>query len=337
MYNLSILSTLPLSLTGSVPCANKGNLRIQALFNVGIQDIPLLSQPSSSGWVACTTDDVLATKPECFDVIVFLPYADSKLAQEQVYPRIVMSSPELTQRFPKNTIRSTQRDAQRYDVLRAGLAQYHKSQTSATPVAVEEPAPSSETEPDDDAISITSTTSTIRSRKDLVESASWSQVAYSSLVWWASSGDRRIGLTEEEEQQREQDLALLGSGDDDGDNTKEVVMIQFFRRLTAVMFQAVQNVVRAEEGRYRDEAPEEQDRTGGQEQDGEEDEQRLLQSQKTDQQRELNVDSEDVLAMSLDIWSSSDRDFVRDFVQVWWGRKASVKGRSIECCGIRLL
>ena len=320
-----------------MPSANKSNLRTQALFNVGIQDIPLLSQPSSSGWVACTTDDVLATKPECFDVIVFLPSADSRLAQEQVYPRIVMSSPDLTRHFPKTTIRLTQRDAQRYDVLRAGLAQYHKSQTSHTPVAVEEPAARSETGADDDAISTTSTTSTIRSRKDLVEPASWSQVAYSSLVWWASSGDRKVGLTEEEEQEREQDLALLGGGEDDGDNTKEVVMIQFFRRLTTVMFQAVQNVVRSEEGQYRDEVPEDTDGAGDQEQGGEEDEDRLLRSRKKPQQEELNVDSEDMLAMSLDIWSSSDRHFVQEFVQAWWARKAHVKGRSIECCGIRLL
>lgn len=337
MYNLSVVSALTRSLAASIPSATKRNVRIQPLFNVGIQDIPLLSQKNEAGWLACTTDDVLATKPECFDVIVFLPSADSKRAEQQVYPRIVTSSPNLSQEFPKHNIKSTQRDAQRYEVLRAGLALYPKSEVAGSIPTVDEARTGTDTTTIDDAASTISHASTVRSRKDLIEPTSWSQVAYTSLLWWASAGDRRYGLTEEEEQQHEQDLALLGSDEDEEGRTKEIVMIQFFRRLTALIFQTVQNVVEAENGEYQDEQEEVSQGNGQVER--EDDQQHLLRhdSQHRGQHEELNVDSEDMLAMSLDIWSASDRKFVEDLVSKWWDRKANVKGRGIECCGVRIL
>lgn len=337
VYNLSILSTLSPALAASVPSATKTNVRLRTLFNVGIQDIPLLSQRDESGWLACTTDDVLATKPECFDVIVFLPSTDSRRAEQQVFPRIVTSSPNLSREFPKHNVRSTQRDAQRYDVLRAGLAQYPKSDVSGSQQPLDESQTDNDTAVADDAASTMSRASTVRSRRDLIEPTSWSQVAYTSLLWWASAGDRRYGLTEEEEQQREQDLALLGNDEEEEGRTKEIVMIQFFRRLTALMFQAVENVVHVEDGEYDNEDEQQSDED---EQPGsEEDQQELVPhySQQQDQDEELSIDSEDMLAMSLDIWSASDRKFVEEFVSHWWSRKANVRGRGIECCGVRIL
>ena len=122
VYNLSVLASLSRSMMNLLPSStNPSSLRRKPLFTVGVSDIPLLSQPSPDGWIACTTDDVLATKPECFDVLVFLPSADSRRARQKVYPRIVMSSPNLVKNFPRHGVKATQRDAERYTILREGL------------------------------------------------------------------------------------------------------------------------------------------------------------------------------------------------------------------------
>jgi hypothetical protein len=84
------------------------------LFNVGVPDIPQLSGPS---WIACTTDDLLATKPELFDVLVVLPPAHAKKAARNVFPKLVESSPSLSRSFSRVGLKATRRDARRYQTL----------------------------------------------------------------------------------------------------------------------------------------------------------------------------------------------------------------------------
>ncbi|KAL6720407.1 hypothetical protein ACLMJK_002329 [Lecanora helva] len=50
----------------------------------------------------------------------------------------------------------------------------------------------------------------------------------------------------------------------------------------------------------------------------------------------IAITSEDMSRMGLDIWSESDRTFVRELVAFYWGRKAEVKGGRVECCGVRI-
>ena len=127
VYDLSILSSLSRTLASHVPSDNITPFHLRTLFNVGIQDIPLLSEGDSSqdlagrGWVACTTDDVLRTKPGLFDLIVILPAPDAKRAQRKQYPWLVPSTPDLTKIFPKSGLRATQRDARRFRTLRTSL------------------------------------------------------------------------------------------------------------------------------------------------------------------------------------------------------------------------
>ena len=40
--------------------------------------------------------------------------------------------------------------------------------------------------------------------------------------------------------------------------------------------------------------------------------------------------------MGLDIWSENDRDFVRELVALYWGRRADVRAGRVECCGVRI-
>ena len=335
VYNLSILSSIPRSLLQLLPSTISPDLlRRKALFTVGIADIPLLSQSSPTGWIACTTDDVLATKPECFDILVLLPSADARRARQRSYPTIVCSSPDLSKRFPRQGLKATQRDAERYTILREGLRAFPAS-------IVEQPvqeASDDTTAIEDDGASTLSAASTVQERKEIVEPASWSQIAYTSLLWWASAGERQVGITETEEMQRELDLSLLGEGDEEGDErTKEVVLVGWFRRLTGVMLDAVSNIAGAEE-RYEDDEVEEAEEVA---EDGDErgaqDERSLLRQQSEHNDDPVEFSSEDISSMALDMWSASDWQFVEDFVQIWWGRKAKVRGMGVECCGVKVL
>ena len=47
-----------------------------------------ISEEYEHGWVACSTDDVLAMKPRLYDVLVTLPPAYSKQAKEKVWPKV---------------------------------------------------------------------------------------------------------------------------------------------------------------------------------------------------------------------------------------------------------
>ena len=355
VYNLSVLSSLAHAAASLVPRGDQR--RTKALFNVGVQDIDMLSR-LEEGWIACSTDDVLATKPELFDLAVFMPNTESKNAERKVWPKIVESSQDLSKQFPKVGVRASQRDAVRYEGLTEGLTQYPANEVAKDQGEEE----GGDDEQQDSAQS--SRAPSIHEHKEVVEPASWSQVAYTSLLWWASAGDRRNGLSEEEEEQLEKDNMLLDSGDEGG-RTKEVVVVSYFRRLTAMMFQVVDDVLRQEQN--EDEAVED----GEERHDGSSDEiqdqakvnskptdgrvpehevehhhqpsidegeaRPLVKHKSRDEGVVIDLTPEDVAAMGLDVWSQADRKFAEELVEVWWGRKARVRRGGVECCGVRIL
>ena len=358
VYNLSVLSSLSRDVMAYVP-SHSSSRRIRALFNVGVQDIDMLSQPAEDGWVACTTDDVLATKSDLFDLAVFMPSGESKKARKKVYPKIVPSSKELAKQFPKVGVRASQRDAARYEGLIEGLRRYESSRVEREGKHGEEQQQRPEEEVEEDAPSVCSSRApSIHEHRDIVEPASWSQVAYTSLLWWATSGDRHRGLGEEQDEEAERDAMLLGAGGEEDGRTKEVVTVSYFRRLTGMLFQAVYDVLRQEQGMEeaieeegRGEVDERPSQRGGEEHEvghhyqpsfDEGSAQRPLLKRKRSEtpgesNEELAFTAEDVSAMGLDVWSRGDRDFVQEVVKVWWGREARVRGGGVECCGVRIL
>ncbi|KPI37621.1 uncharacterized protein AB675_4003 [Cyphellophora attinorum] len=320
VYNLSILASFPRSLSDYVNAPRSARRSSQPLFNVGVHDIPKLAD--MKGWIACTTDDVLASKPELFDVVVFLPGMNAKQASRKKYPKILLSSPELLKTFPKHGARGTQRDAIRYQTLMRRLKKFPAS-TITNPEPTQIPMPPEG--PAEDAASVLSS-STIELRKEVVESPSWGQVAYTSLLWWASAGARRDGLSEEEQDEQDQDEQLLGAEGDE-DLTKEVAMIGYFRRLTGVMVSVVSQLVgRTDDDEDEDDEPLE---------DGSDDQQPLR--AEADDDEVVEVTPEDMSSMALDVWSDSDKTFVEEFVQLYWQREAKVRGGRVECCGVRIL
>ena len=362
VYDLSVLSSLPTSLLHLLPVDGTPSLRLKALFNVSVLDIPQLNPSRRAsqepdldrGWIACTTDDVLATKPELFDLLVMLPSTESLQANPKSHPKLVPSSPELSRTFAKVGIRATQRDARQHLRLWSGLTHI------ASPKAHQEPTSGDE---DDAAESVHSTALSTISHRSIVEPASWSLIAYTSLVWWASAGEKRLGLLEEEESEVEHDAQLLDLHEEDINLTKEVAIVAYFHRLTSTIFSTISDAIaRTDREDYHDEEDEQSQAEPGANNEsaivdstnGPEDEQPLLSRTKasaTSKNREtvaaedsqeyesdpIEITEEDMRLMALDIWSARDREFMEDLIWLWWGRKVDIRGGRVECCGVRIL
>ncbi len=158
-------------------------------------------------------------------------------------------------------------------------------------------------------------------------------IAYTSLIWWASAGDSRSGLIEAEELAGEQDEALLRESCNHEGSSREVAMVAYFHKLSALIFSVLTNAVRRsgtnEQERYRDQ---ENGTT-----DENDEQQQLLSAPNEEDVDMVEVTEDDVRAMGLDIWSESDKKFISQMMWQWWQRKAVVRAGNIECCGMRLL
>ena len=276
------------------------------------------------GWVACTTDNILAIKEDLFDALITIPPLYSKQAREKVWPKIELKR--------GTEVKATQRDLRRYQTLRRGLRHYSargraqsplESFSSANRIESQEPLSiENAQETFDDASSTCD--------ENLIEPQSWSALAYSSFMWWASAGEKRTDLEEE----AEHDASLLGSlrnhRDDspnrprssrmspgmpctgDSSTDLEMAIVAYFHRLTALILGTLAEIIEASDN-YDDE-----------------------QSGKGQGQSKIFVTSEEMARMGLDIWSEGDRKFVKELVDFYWGRKAEVQRARVECCGVRI-
>lgn len=277
------------------------------------------------GWVACTTDDILSTKGHLFDILVNMPPLYTKQAKEKVWPKI--------KTIKRIETKATQRDLRRYQTLRRELRHHPIHTIGQSPF---EPFSSVGREGDQQPLPIENTQETFddassTSDEKLIEPQSWSALAYSSFMWWASAGEKRSDLEEE----AEKDAALfrnLGHHRDtspdrprssrmspgmpnveDSPAGLEMCMIAYFHRLTALIMTTLAEVVEASEDEEIEQAGK------GNEQDA-----------------VIFVTSEEMARMGLDIWSEADRTFVTELIDLYWGRKAEVQGARVECCGIRI-
>jgi len=199
-----------------------------------------------------------------------------------------------------------------------------------------------------------------------VEPVSWSLVAYTSLVWWASAGEKRSGPTEEEEAEQEQDRSLLITdtnvmeavtpGQYDDEVPQEISLVSYFQRLTSLMFTTISDAISRQDGEevrrddsqsdgpkgYNDAEDDDEAAVDGGDADqvavSDEENQPLVVDDRGKGPEDLvEISQEDMTAMGLDIWSAADRAFVEELIKVWWGRTAAVRGGRVECCGVRLL
>ena len=356
MYDISVLSGIPSSLSDLLPLEPLPT-RLRPLFAAGVHDMATLAQgsrdtnPSSEvtddgmgyGWVACTTDDILSLKSHLFDTLVTIPPSYSKQAKEKVWPRVeVRKGAE---------IKATQRDLRRYRTLRRELRRFpsghspHASKYSSRERASDLPFENTQ-ETYDDA------SSTLDAQ--LAEPQSWSALAYSSFMWWASAGEKRTDLDEE----AIHDAALLrhfdAHGGDPSDRPRsakkspgrspgmegmdtapaglEMTIIGYFHRLTTLILKTLSDIIEASD--YSDVEEDDGGNAGGNGNGGQKRPTRT--GDNLDDADVVYVSSEDMSRMGLDVWSESDRDFVRELVAFYFGRQADVRGGRVECCGVRI-
>ncbi|KAK0711586.1 hypothetical protein B0H67DRAFT_646945 [Lasiosphaeris hirsuta] len=228
VYDISVLSNIPLSVCDIIdPCASVQRLR--PLFTIGVHDISYLvehqaalrrarsadddsavADEATSGWVACTTDSILAVKENLWDMLVTMPPPYSSDAKERVWPTV---------ECPKGvSIKATQRDLRRFRSLKIGLARLAAFSTSMQSQPQNSHSPRSEatdasaptasgirlarsptrpsTSPEDGAAATRRGLGLLGDDGDddtekIVEPTTWAALAYSGFMWWASAGEQR--------------------------------------------------------------------------------------------------------------------------------------------------
>jgi hypothetical protein len=274
---------------------------LPTLFNVGVHDIPSLEAKGlagsqSEGWAACTTDEIIRTKSALYDVLVELPIShlgDSSAgvgASSVQRPRITTSG--------GRQIKASQRDVARYKMLHKELYR-HRNQTSDlqyTDDVNEEEQPlisrhSIDAHRADDEYNLNYDDSA-------VEPVTWSRLAYSGFMWWASAGESSSHLTREGEMDKDL-LSPLSSHP-----VIETGIIGYFHRTTSNLMQTLQEIIEGEE-------------------DGEE-------------EGVLVIGREEMARLGLDGWSEADGAFVSEVGEMYFGRGVEVRGGEVECCGLRV-
>lgn len=218
VYDISILANIPFSVFELLD-PDAPSQRLRPLFTIGVHDIPFLmddnakrpsatpEQPSSplghasSGWIACTTDSILAMKDDLWDVLITMPQTHGTNPRIKVWPTV-----EFSQGKP---LKATQRDLRRFRTLKAGLRRLatatsnaiaddddpiaangvqdrpltlsnRQSRLSTSSIKPVSPSPNSE---DPDILS--------DAADKIVEPMTWAALAYSGFIWWASAGEQR--------------------------------------------------------------------------------------------------------------------------------------------------
>jgi hypothetical protein len=266
-------------------------------------------------------------KSTLYDVLITMPPLHSADAASKVWPKV---------EFPQETeMKATQRDLRRYQSLRWGLSHYtspppspnHLS-TSSLDVSTPRAFSSHGVPRDHPALDIPET-------ENIVEPLSWSALAYSGFMWWASAGEQRLNSEEEAEADSNllSGLSLSPSAPttprtplqsatslkvDNGAAKQEMGIIAYFHRLTTQILTILSDIV--------DVTDDEQDENG-----------ELLNVDDDEVNGpSVYVSSADVERMGLDVWSSSDHQFIEDIAREYFGRRARVEGRTVDVCGIRI-
>ena len=258
-----------------------------------------------------------------------MPPLYSEDAAEKVWPKV--ESPQGTE------MKATQRDLRRYKALRWGLSR-HVSEPSS-PISNRRTSTASQDEPprttsssspprDDPMLDLPDTDA-------IIEPLSWSALAYSGFMWWASAGEQRLHSEEESEADstllsglslsptpqtpRNLNLSSTSLMKSEGQAQQEMGIIAYFHRLTTLILTTLSDIVDVTDS------------------DDERDDEGLVDGVGVDETGPaVYVSSADVVRMGLDVWSATDHQFVEDVAREYFGRRAHVEGRSVDVCGIRI-
>ncbi|TFA97684.1 Protein LCHN [Trichoderma ghanense] len=378
VYDISVLSNVPHSIADALPTPSPPQ-RLRPLFNIGVHDISFLmddlkaskrdrsdasavgdADESGSGWIACTTDSILATKDALWDMLITMPPDHSENAKEKAWPVVEYAG--------KKVVKATQRDLRRFNALRTGLARL----AALAPTTPGQGPPSPASEASQVRLSTSHSSRVVKDEPyggadNLVEPVTWAAFAYNGFMWWASAGEQ---IRSEEQEESTRDAALLADllaptsprvasmsfppapsspplGEPlsssiaslagrragvDGEANIELAIITYFHRLTTQMLSVVIDIVDAADEPYRD------DTTTDGEDDENDDENQALVPNDTDESELpiITIDSRSIEEMGLDVWSASDALFVQELAAVYFGRRAVIEGKGVEVCGVRV-
>lgn len=304
-----------LELAGSLPDDAKDMLKTTPLFSIGIHDIASLPPKSDGkGWLACTTDSILAEKNNLWDILVRLP----SQSPNRTWPTLQTSDGRM--------IKASQRDLRRWTLLRRELRRLrfqicgkYPDDVGTESVSENDQRPLLERRRSSDmALSLQD-----RDDSAAVEPPTWTSVAYRGFMWWASAGE--ASAWEEDEVQADEELLFdlptdmaalsptIGSkvqGETEPEYARAVatVLVAYFRRVTERILGTLAGVVEeAEDGT----------------------EEGVL-------EEEVEIRGDDLRRMGLDRWSEADRLLVGDMMEVWFGRRAVIIDEGLTFCGVRL-
>ncbi|KAI1001038.1 hypothetical protein K3495_g7162 [Podosphaera aphanis] len=337
VYGISVLSTISHLSTQSA-----SSQRLRPLFSIGVTDIPLLgtdlvSSPgvlekdefSSSGWIACTTDKIIATKSSLYDILITMSSPHSTDGNQKYWPRVESSQGV--------EIKATQRDLRRYKTLQWGLSRYPlhppRAINKGSTISSESGAPF-------DASSLNASKLQedppldLPGAENITEPLTWSALAYSGILWWTLTAEQQTESLEE----TDADIALMtefqlplqspsdsgpaGATASDTVARHNSAITSYFCYLTAQVFNSFTEIVDATEP-----------------QDTQSDD-ILFESATGDSEDELRpavlFNKADVARVGLDIWSAADHVFIQNFADKYFGRRATVEQTRIEICGIRI-
>jgi len=341
-----VLSNIPLAVSDLL-ATDAPPQRLRPLFSIGVHDIPLLEEDLRAsqarklattepedlesrdevgrGWIACTTDSILAMKTALYDVLITLPPLYTEDASEKVWPK-VQSSQGLE-------LKATQRDLRRYKALRWGLSNHASPPSTPQPNAIilDPSTPrvtsSHSLHRDDPMLDIPDT-------DNIVEPTSWSALAYSGFMWWASAGEQRLHSEEESEADESllSGLSLFPSTPrtpktpnqsmfslkTDGAAKQEMAIIAYFHRLTTQIITTISDIVDVTDS---DDEREDNDTSSESEEDN---------------GPSVYISSADMERMGLDVWSAADHQFIEEVARDYFGRRAIVEGRTVDVCGVRI-
>lgn len=340
-----MLSNIPISVDELI-IASAPPQRLHPLFTIGVHDIPWLeadyrasktSTPTQNtedasttmghGWVACTTDDILGQKTTLYDVLITMP-----TKSHSAWPTVQTSS--------SKSMKATQRDLRRYRALNWSLSRFSETR-SRTPANTHPGL--NRRQSSNNFLATNEATISMENADAIVEPQSWSALAYSGFMWWASAGTPEISMNDE----FASDTALLddlmsslsahGESSDtdpltgDAEVTLEAGIIAYFHHMTTLIFETIANVI--EDSSESDHESSNQ-AVGARDEPSETDTQRLR--HETTDEDVIYINSEDMVSMGLDDWSVTDHEFIIEICKVYFGRTAIIEGRNLDVCGVRI-
>ncbi|KAL1304562.1 hypothetical protein AAFC00_003538 [Neodothiora populina] len=350
VYNLSVLSKIPSQSVEAFPLDEAALTPARPLFNIGVHDIDFLTKTYKrregsedevqlqESYIACSTDEILATKQNLYDILVELPPPEKDGGRKE-WPKMRSAAGE--------SIKATQRDLRRFQALEKELRRITRATAGSESG---EGDSDGESDHDGDSTPLIQSvrpvwardddTASLADEKNLVEPTTWTAMIQESFLWWASAGERDTWVEEE----TSQDLALLGdlpmtynmerdsarpqsisepgtevgsssadrrTGSKRDNQAKALTLIAFIHRLTALTLECMADMAES----------------AGSEGDGSTDE---------EGDRAIGLESDDIRHMGLDVWSKADTDFVRELFALYFRRETEVRGQGVECCGIKI-